>query len=169
MLSNMTGTCTGFGRCALNNGHNGFVRCALNNDHIGFARCALNNGRAGVVRKRSSACFACKSVSRNSPCGGKQRPRDGKPGVRWDRKPPLVSFSGSPVTPGGGKSTRRWDGKPAVVKSESEWDVVPVSQKHRVGRLTRAELLTSQTRERSQIFEFSENASFQACNGIWCL
>ena len=128
MLSNMTGTCTGFGRCALNNGHNGFVRCALNNDHIGFARCALNNGRAGVVRKRSSACFACKSVSRNSPCGGKQRPRDGKPGVRWDRKPPFVSFSDSPVTPGGGKSTRRWDGKPAVVKSELEWDVVPVSQ-----------------------------------------
>ena len=158
MLSNMTGTCTGFGRCALNNGHNGFVRCALNNDHIGFARCVLNNGRAGVVRKRSSACSACKSVSRSSPCGGKQRPRDGKPGVRWDRKPPFVSFSGSPVTPGGGKSTRRWDGKPAVVKSELEWDVVPVSQKHRVGRLTRAEHMTSQSRERSQIFKFVENA-----------
>ena len=128
MLSNMTGTCTG------------------------FARCALNNARAGVVRKRSSACSACKSVSRNSLGGGKQRHRDGNRAVRWDRKPP--------VTPGGGKSTRRWDGKPAVVKSELEWDVVPVSQKHRVGRLTRAELLTSQTRERSQIFEFSENASF---------
>ena len=51
MLSNMTGTC------------------------IGFARCALNNGRAGVVRKRS----ACKSVFLVTPGGGKsQTPRGGK-------------------------------------------------------------------------------------------
>ena len=109
----------------------------------GFARCALNNGRAGVVRKRSSAC---KSVQLKSPGGGKSRRRDGKPVVRWDGKP-----------------LRRWDGKPAFVKwdafSDLQWDVVPVSQKHRVGRLTRAEHLTSQTRERSHFFKFVRNAS----------
>ena len=111
MLSNMTGTCTG------------------------FARCALNNGRAGVVRKRSSAC---KSVFLVTPGGGKSKRREAVNLKRREAVNPLVKWGGL---------------------SDLQRDVVPVSQKHRVGRLTRAEHLTSQPRERSQIFKFVRNAS----------
>ena len=46
----------------------------------------------------------------------------------------------------------------AMLKGKTSVDVVLVNEKHKVGKLTRAENMTSQSRERSQFLKFVENA-----------